>query len=353
MTGISVVLVNHDGGRTVPAAIRALKQQDHPIHQIIVVDTASTDGSPELIRSTFPDVTLIRSGRNAGPGPARNLGLSLAETEFVLWLDDDIYLDTGCLSSMIRAQQETHAAVVCPRIVFYPERDLIQCDGAGIHFCGTLSLLNTRQPHGSGGGRTFPNGFGSACLLVDREVLSELGGFDESFFFYFEDLELSYRLRARGHLVCCEENAVAFHDLGRGEADLAFRGNSAYYPVKRVYYLLRHRWMTIAMHYQVRTLIMLLPALVLYEAASFMECLRRGWLLHWFKAVASVLKNMPILFRKRSKYQNARKVPDRELLMGGALPFAAGFVNDRIVKFLVAELDHALNAYWQGVRSWL
>lgn len=352
MPDVTVLFVNHNGGRTIHEAIRCVQRQTLPVKRILVVDNGSTDGSPAGIHELFPDVKVIGRQENQGPGRARNLGLSLAETELVLWVDDDIYLAPDCLEKMTAAYLETGAVAICPRIVFHPERDTIQFDGAAIHFCGVLSLLHANQPVGLTPERTFPNAFGSACLLVDRQVLAGLGGFDAHIFFYFEDLELAYRLRARGHVICCEAQAAAYHDRGQGSAALAFRGRGDY-PVLRAYYLLRHRWLIVLMHYQLRTLCLLSPALALYEAMSFAVSLQRGWLWQWCKALISVAANAGRILRSRGQLQRTRRVRDRELLSAGPLPFSSGFVRSGIESGVVDLLNRVLNRYWESIRKWL
>jgi GT2 family glycosyltransferase len=187
---------------------------------------------------------------------------------------------------------------------------------------------------------------------VDRAVLAQLGGFNEDIFFYFEDLELSYRLRSHGYRVCCESQAVARHDLGVGKPGLAARGPEGY-PARRAYYLLRHRWMVVLMHYQLRTLCLLSPALALYEAAAFGAALRRGWLWWWCRALGSVAIQSIRLLRRRRKLQHARRVPDRKLLSAGPLPFSVGFVQGGVEATLAGLLDRALGRYWEWVRPWL
>jgi hypothetical protein len=111
--------------------------------------------------------------------------------------------------------------------------------------------------------------------------------------------------------------------------------------------------MTICMHFQLRTLFLLSPALGVYEAAALAECLRRGWMLTWVRALFSVLGSLPRLIRYRHRYQQLRQVRDRDLLNGGPLPFATGFVSGSFLQGWVDFLNWSLNSYWGRVRKWL
>jgi GT2 family glycosyltransferase len=349
---ISAVLINHNGGGTILRAIQSLLDQEQAWDQIIVVDNGSTDGSDREIRKQYPVVHLVELGENRGLPHARNVGLSKTQSDVVLFMDDDIYLTSGSIQRMLNAMQETGASVICPRIILHPENGVVQCDGAAIHFIGMLALCHPFQkladhpPQ-----RTLVTGFIGACLLFDAKLLRDVGGFDEDYFFYFEDLELSFRLTSLGHKIFCEEHAVALHERGAGTENLSFRGEGAY-PARRAYFTLRHRWLTILIHYRARTLFLLSPALILYELAAFIESLRRGWLGIYFKAIVSLLQGWGFILKRRRYWRSERKVSDKDILDGGALPFSRGFFEPSKVK-LIQMLDSLLNSYWEMVKRWL
>jgi GT2 family glycosyltransferase len=90
---------------------------------------------------------------------------------------------------------------------------------------GTLLLRHNSQSVGETDLQpTFVGGSASGCLLVNRARILAAGGFDETYFFHFEDLDLSARLRVLGHGLFCEPAAVVYHDRGEGTPGLAFRG---------------------------------------------------------------------------------------------------------------------------------
>jgi GT2 family glycosyltransferase len=349
---ISALLINHNGGHTILTAIQSLLDQRQTWEQIVVVDNGSTDGSNEEIRQHYPTVQLVELEENLGLPYARNLGISKIDGDLVLLMDDDVYLSPGSLEHMINAMQDTDAAVICPRIVLQPENEIIQCDGASIHYTGTLALRHSFEKITSHPPRRYlAAAFIGACLLFNANLLRELGGFDEDYFFYFEDLELSFRLSSLGHKIYCEENAVAVHERGAGTKGLSFRGKGEY-PAKRAYYNLRHRWLTILIHFQLSTLILLFPALALYEMAAFIESFRRGWTGTYFKAALSVVQKRKSILQRRRYWGSKRKISDRHILTGGKLPLSQGFIEPSRIK-LARALDLVLNSYWNMANQWL
>jgi len=326
--------------------------QDYPVDKIVVVDNGSNDGSPEQIRQTFPNVHVIELEKNIGLPPARNIGLNNIKSDLVLLVDDDVYLSEGALQMMVSAIQDTKATLVCPRIILHPEINMIQCDSAAIHFSGTLSLHHAYQPvleHTPE--RKMAKGFIGACMLVERKILSDLGNFDEDYFIYFEDMELSFRLLALGYTICCEERAVVYHERGEGTINLSFRGAGSY-PERRAFLNIRDRWLTMSIYYQARTTFILSPALFLYELAALVEVIRRRWLGLYFKAVYALIKERTSIMKRRKRWKSMRKVMDKDILIGGDLPLSRGFVEKKDLK-LVRLLNHLLNLYWDMAKRWL
>lgn len=349
---ISALFINYNSSGTILKSIQSVVDQEISLENILVVDNGSTDGGVEEIRQIFPHVHVRELGENRGLSYARNVGLKLLNEDLVLLIDDDVYLSKDALKLLIKAYQETGASVICPRIVLYSETDIIQCDGAAVHFVGMLTLRHSYQLTKENAPlQSMVGGFIGACLLLERKTLIECGAFDEDYFFYFEDMELTYRLLALGKQVCCEERAVAFHDRGEGTENLSFRG-SGIYPARRAYFNLRHRWLTILIHYQARTLVILFSALLLYEFVAFIVAIQRGWMKEYFRAIFSLIKILPSIVEKRKRWMLKRKVGDAKILIGGELPFSRGFTNSKQSR-LINLLTMALNWYWGVVKTCL
>jgi hypothetical protein len=108
-----------------------------------------------------------------------------------------------------------------------------------------------------------------------------------------------------------------------------------------------------ALHYQLRSLLLLSPALALYEVTALAECIRRGWLREWFKAAWSLLRGLPGIAARRKRWQSERVVRDRSILVGGPLPFADGVFQSGIAAQLVRLLGAVMEFNWRIARPCL
>lgn len=353
--GVAAIVINYNARERVLATLASLLGQGTALASVTVVDNGSTDGSAEAIAERFPMVQVMALGENRGLPAARNAGLAAATAERVVLVDADLLFEAGTIGRMLAAMDETGAAVVCPRVRLHPEREVVQADGAEAHFVGTMTLRHGHTPlielDGDASERRTVGGCIGACMLLDRRAVVEAGGFEELMFFYFEDLEFMLRMRGRGHRFACEPAAEVFHDRGGGTAGLSFRGQGKQrYPSRRVYFSTRHRWLCMLIHYRLRTLVLLSPALLVYELASLVLVVARGWLWPWLRAAWWVVTHAGTVWRKRRAAQRRRVVPDRELLSGGPLPLAPGVIGNRWVAGAIGGLSGGLNAYWRLIR---
>ena len=350
---VGAVIVNFNGGARVLRVIEALMRQTYDLAEIVVVDNNSTDGSVDRICELHPAARVLRLPSNRGLSTARNLGLRELITQLAFIVDHDIYAEDTAVESMVTAFLKYHPTVVCPRIRLVPERDIVQMQGAAIHFLGLLILRNSYQAVTALANEgCYVDAFTGGCLLLDRQAVLDAGAFDDMFFFYFEDLELALRLRLRGHRFWCEPSAEVFHEPAAGTPGLSYR-RAGNYPRQRAYLTMRNRILAIFIHYRLQTIVVLLPAFALFELAAFLMACLRGWPAEWFRAWYWQLTHFrEIRQRRRSALEN-RKCRDREVLVGGPPPLAQGFVDGRLQKQSLALFSRLVNAYWALAHRWI
>jgi N-acetylglucosaminyl-diphospho-decaprenol L-rhamnosyltransferase len=248
---ISVVVVNHDGAPLLARCLGSLAPPPGEEVEAIVVDNASGDCSPELVRRRFPAVRLLALPDNVGFGAAVNRGAAVARGEALLLLNNDAWLAEGCLAALAaRLAGDPGLAWVAPRLS-YPDGRPQTVWSPDVGLLGEAVQLVRNGLEGRAwnhGALTRclqtvlgPGWYTAACALVRREAFEAVGGFDEGFFLYFEDSDLCLRLRRAGWRLAQEPAARASHALTRGwrsgRVELEYRRSQL-----RFYALHRPRW---------------------------------------------------------------------------------------------------------------
>lgn len=213
---VSVILVNLNRLDLLRRALRSITAQPYPNAEIIVVDNASTDGSPDMVAAEFPAVRLIRNTTNKGFCEANNQGIAIAQGEFIALLNNDAEAEPGWLDSLVLAiSRSQRTGMAASKILVFEDPSRLDKVGHLIFFDG--------QNRGRGSGETddgqydtmgdvlWPDG----CAAIYRHtMLEEIGGFDEDFFAYADDAELGLRARLAGWECAYAPHAVVRHHRG-------------------------------------------------------------------------------------------------------------------------------------------
>jgi len=229
--------------------------------EIIVVDNGSKDDSVEWIQSTFPNVHLIANDRNLGFAAANNQALYVARGEYIATLNNDAWATPTWLAELVRAAQSDPSVGMCASKMLFADRPYminstgINLDWAGIAWDRQGGELDDKQE--SEPVEVFGPCAGAA--LYRREMLEELGGFDEDFFAYLEDVDLAWRARLVGWRCLYVPNAVVYHH----HSATAKEGSSF-----KNYLLGRNKIWLLAKNYPMPYLLKYLPIIVLYDLGT-------------------------------------------------------------------------------------
>lgn len=349
---VSAVVVNHQGLACLFECLAALMHSEPPPAEVIVVDSGSTDGAPQLVRERHPDVRVIELGANLGPAAARNRGLREARHERVLTLDNDVVVQRGTIAALSRALDERPAAAaVQSRSLVAHDHTRIHYDGGGFHYTGVLVLrhfygaLADAAP--SPGGVAAVDAIVALCVLQDRARVLAVGGYDEVMSILFEDNDLSYRLRASGEELLVCEREPCLH--GSGTAGTSFREGA--YPARRVFLHTRNRRMFLLANLRARTLLLAAPGLAVYELFWFAFALSRGRLGSWCAGTWAFLRALPHVLARRRQLAARRAVGDRALLRGGPLTLSPQLAAAGRAPLGARLLDALLRGWWSLVRG--
>jgi GT2 family glycosyltransferase len=329
---VSAVVPNYNGAAILGECLTALRAQTLRELEIIVVDDASTDDSPRLVREKYSGVRLISLAENSGFCAACNAGVATARGEFVALINSDTFLPRGALARLARElTRRPRAWVIAPRV------HNLNCDMSAYPYAGTLNPTGAIMQNVF----TLPGvifGAPGAALMFRR---ADVGApFDPEYRFFHEDVYLSWRTWLTGHEVV-ELPDLRVNHLGSASVQSFSQRNR--------WLLERNRLLNLLTFWSAGTWVRLLPlllaALLLEQAADLLH--RRPLGPRW-GAYAWLVAHPLAILRKRRALQHQRRVPDREILrrMSCRLTNSASFG---------ARLVNAGAKLWcrlAGLRTW-
>lgn len=231
---VGAVIVNYKARDHLLECVRSLRAEG--VEEIVVVDNDSGDGSQEALAALDPSVSFLATGSNLGYGTAANLGASITRAGHLLISNPDIVLGPGSIKAMV-AVLDAHpsVAIVGPRLenrdgTLYPSPRTFPDLGVAVGhaFLGQVAPGNrfTRRyrmldwDHSATLDADWVSG---ACFLIRRDAWERLGGFDQSYFMYVEDVDLCWRAKRAGWCVAFEPAARLVHAHGVSSDQRAYR----------------------------------------------------------------------------------------------------------------------------------
>ncbi len=302
--------------------------------ELIVVDNASSDGTPDFVRELTPNATVIETGANLGYGEGCNRGARAASGELLCFLNPDAVPAAGWRDAMVAPLNDGSGLVAWQGLVTAQGGTLINSWGGEVHFTGIAWAGGAEQLEGDGGEVLLvgePGFVSGACLAIRRLDFIDAGAFAPEFFLYHEDVDLSLRLRLRGGRLRVAEDARVDHSYEFDKGPAKWR------------YLERNRWATLIRTYPSPLLALLAPALVATELALVPISIAGGWFGQKVHATFDVLRWLGRLRSERREIQVAAQVSAGE--------FAAGLRAELDSPYLGAVgrsalLRALLRAYW-------
>ena len=301
----SVIIVNFNTRDALLHCLEGVRNTLPGNCEIVVVDNASQDGSATAVRASFPDTVLVEEAVNAGFGAGANRGARRAGGKVLVFLNPDTVVSDGWLEPLVAAlEADGDAGLATAQVLLAAEPSRLNTCGNDVHVSGLTLCRGMGVPKGAFQSRGEVNAVSGAVFSIQRSLFESLGGFDEDFFLYLEDTDLSLRARLAGWRSIYIPESVVLHDyiLKLNPRKLFFQERNRYAMLLKLF-----RW---------PTLIMLLPVLALAELMVWGFLLRSqpGAMVSKLRAYLWVPAHWGDLMRKRREAQRMRAARDRELL---------------------------------------
>jgi hypothetical protein len=298
---VSIIIPNWNGKSYLTTCLPAVFAQTYPDFEVVIVDNASADGSVEWLRSEFPQVKLIANDRNLGFASANNLAIQATSAAYIATLNNDTQVEADWLKELVKGMSlDPQVGMVASKILYSAAPHVI--DSAGIEVSRTGLAWNRRNRTPEDPLEVEPYevfGPSAAAALYRRTMLDEVGLFDESYFAYYEDVDLAWRARLLGWRCLYVPTARVYHV----HSATSRQGS----PFKR-YFLARNKVWTTLKNYPAPAVWFNLPIILLYDLVSdfYRMVLERNVSPVHGQMVA--LGRLPAVLRQRKAIQRRRRI---------------------------------------------
>ncbi|HEX6996056.1 MAG TPA: glycosyltransferase [Gammaproteobacteria bacterium] len=342
---VSAVVVNYNGAATVLDTVESILAQEGVRTRVIVVDDGSTDGSPDAVAARFPDVAVHREPRNTkNVNRLRNIGLSMAETDKVVVADNDVHFHPTCFAEMLAAMESDARVALCiPRMMYAQDPDTVYMAGGSMHYIGATIAPDRHMPFD---GNTEPRArVAGGIALYDKQKLARVGPYDEEYLLAWgDDVEIHQRLLLAGFKGLYVPSAVCLHHYKPFDGSRSYRARGQ----------VCNRWRYMLSHYEARTLLLIAPALVLYELTQALFLTLKGLPHLYVQGTLDALYGLPRTLRRRREVQALRTVSDRHVLFSGELYVRPEHSGGRqVATKAIKGLSRVLDWYWRMIQPLL
>jgi hypothetical protein len=312
---VGIVLVNYKdyAKKYLEEAWQSLMLQDYPQdkYYIYIVDNASSQESFSYLANNYPEAKIL-SREDGNYAAANNLGANTAINDdcdyMVICNMDTVFAKNWLRELVISADDNKEAGIIQSKILLYDKKDKnnkkINTLGNNLHFLG-FGLVSyygedDRKINNYDDKFTYASG---CSLLIKKEVFEKVGGYNEEFYMYHDDVELSLKARMLGYSIILSPKSVVYHKYEFSRS------------IRMLYYMERNRLMTLFLFYNTKTLVFITPAIIVSELGLIMYSFFNSWLATKLKVYKYFFscKNIATIKRERKKIKSLKQISDKKL----------------------------------------
>jgi len=325
---VSVIILNYNGRRHLEDCFGSIVDINYPKDkvEVIMVDNGSTDGSVAMVEEHFSGVHIVNLESNLGFSKGNNIGVQNAKNEYVAFLNNDTIVDKDWLWGLVFAVQKEPRLIVNSKVAYFHRRGILNIGRGYMNSWGVGFCKGAGEPHDRYDKTEYIHHATGGSMLMKRRDFIELGGFDEDFFAYHEDVDFGWRAWICGYKILYVPGSIVYHKSG-GTAG-AFSPLKTYLITRNTLtYIVKNRESLLFFPMLLTNIFFDLVAVIYFASPLKRLPLRYGQSLKISWAILSGILGfmalLPQAFRKRSVIQRKRKESDKILMEKGLImPFA-------------------------------
>ena len=303
---ISIVILNYNAGNLLIDCVDSIQKSNYKKFEIIVVDNISKDKSHRKCKEKFPNIKLIENSENLGYCEGNNVGLRIANGEFVVILNPDTIVDPSWLSELLFAYKKNGDGIYQPKFLASTDHTMLLSTGNMIQIFG----FGYSRAKGEIDKKQYENfekiNFASGtCIFTSKKIIEEIGLFESFLFAFHDDFELCWRGALIGINSFYVPTAIVYHPI---------EGYSFKWSPLKFKLLERNRKYCLLTLYSRSTFYKMIPGLLLVDIAVLFFYLSKGLGKMKIEADIEILRNLGKINEKYKKNQEKRKIADSDLI---------------------------------------
>lgn len=338
---VTLAVMNYNGAERLPDLLRSILELDHEPGEVMLVDDGSTDGGADMVEREHPYVKVVRMGRNTKIlNKVRNRAFQESAKPLVFIVDNDVVLTPACLDELLAVMSDRAQCAACMTRAVYADRpDVIYQDGQILHY--VAASPGTNRGKAVSEADTEPRvSIGWGVQLIDKRAAEQVGFFNEEYLLgWGDDGEINHKLNLLEFRCYHVPRSVVLHK--RFESS------------KRYYAAVRNRLRFIFEMYYWRTIVLALPAFVVYEASLVAFLLLKGGMRDYFRGWAYFFTHLTDILRVRREIQGKRRLKDSEVMDAGDIFVYSDYIDVRILALGYRAMNAFLNFYWILIRRFV
>jgi len=311
---VSIIIVNWNSRENLKECLESLFKISYKNYEVIMVDNGSTDDSVKFVEKKFPKVIIVKSKVNLGFAGGNNLGFRESRGKYILLLNNDTIVPPNFLGKLVDfMKKRSDVGIVQPRILFHrPNTDLHhKINSVGSFFLSTGFLYHLdygKKDYKKNTPYEILSAYG-ACFLARKSLIDKIGLFDDNYFAYFEETDLSQRVWLSGSKVMVDPSSTIYHKGAKTSQKL---------PTAFIqYHSFKNRLQTYLKNLSFTNLFKIfIPHLLICEVSSILYFFvgKPDYTLAIQKAIFWNLLNLEKILKKRHITQEFRRIEDDEFI---------------------------------------
>ncbi|MDO8610133.1 MAG: glycosyltransferase family 2 protein [bacterium] len=304
---VSIIIVTYNSSNIIKKCLDSVLNTSYKNKEIIVVDNNSPNGIDKILGKYKEKIKVLFEKQNLGYSGGNNLGIKNSKGKYVFLLNPDTEVTEGFLQPLVEKMESDDKVAACqPLVYLLNDKNKINLTGKETNFLGFDWIRDYLGKDISLGGEI--TSFSGCGVMLRKSVFLKTKAFDSNYFMYYEDSDLSWRLRLFGFKLIFVPEAVMYHDY-------KYLPIESYQTLKnKLFFNERNRLMTIYKNYNTKTIILLLPATVVLEFCMLIFSIFGGWFNEKLRGYVSIIKLLKVLNQNRTLIQKNRLLSDKQVI---------------------------------------